>query len=306
MGLELLRDVRCAAATTCVPSAPGSRERSRARGVSPTFRLEYRLPTGPDRHAPIQNSPADLLPPPQARPAAGDVHVWSVPLERPPYTVEALRSILSAEEQDRATRFRFDADRRRAIIGRGLLRVLLSGCTGDPAAAYRFETGPHGRPFLAADAAPVDFNVAHSGGWVMIGLASGGRVGVDVEEMRTLADMEGLLDRFFAPGEARAVRALHPVQREPAFFDCWTRKESFVKALGDGISLGLDRFEVELRPDRAPRVISIDGSEASARAWTLWSANPDDAHRAAVATDATGSVRAWTWSADTGLRNWMP
>jgi len=140
----------------------------------------------------------------------------------------------------------------------------------------------------------------------MIGLASGGRVGVDVEEMRTLADMEALLDRFFAPGEARAVRALRPVQREPAFFDCWTRKESFVKALGDGISLGLDRFEVEVRPDRAPRVISIDGSEASARAWTLWSANPDHEHRAAVATDATGSVRAWTWSADAGLRNWTP
>jgi 4'-phosphopantetheinyl transferase len=268
--------------------------------------LEYRLPNRTDRPASSATDRTELLAPPETRPADGEVHVWCVPLDRPPYPVEALRSILSPEEQARAARFRFDADRRRAVVGRGLLRVLLSGCGAGEASGFRFGSGPHGRPLLTgSDVAAVDFNVAHSGGWVMIALARGGRVGVDVEEMRALGDMDGLLDRFFAPGEVRSIRALEPELRESAFFACWTRKESFVKALGDGISLGLDRFEVELRPGWAPRLISIDGSESGARRWTLWSAAPDETHRSAVATDVTGAVRAWMWSAD-GLRSWTP
>jgi len=234
------------------------------------------------------------------------VGVWAIPLAEPPASTAELLPLLSAGERARAERFRLAEDRSRAIVGRAVLRLLLAGCTGRDPASFRFETGAHGRPSFAGLLDDLDFNVAHSGEWVLVGVSRGGRVGVDVERIRELTDMDALLERFFAPGEARAVRSLAPADRVTAFFDCWTRKESFVKATGEGIQMGLDRFEVEPRPGRPPRLLSIEGSAEAASRWSLWSAAPDAGHRAAVSTDAPGEIHAWFWRAGAEPAPWAP
>lgn len=89
--------------------------------------------------------------------------------------------------------------------------------------------------------------------------------------------------------------SLRGSEQVAAFFDCWTRKEAYVKALGDGLQFGLDRFEVECLPGRAPAIVSIDGSTEKAARWRLWCGSPAVGYRAAVATDCDG-VRPWFWS----------
>jgi 4'-phosphopantetheinyl transferase len=235
-----------------------------------------------------------------------EANVWAVPLHDPPFAREHLHSLLTTRERERASRFRRADDRGRAIIGRGMLRILLGGWTGRPPDEIELVESPRGRPLLHGEGRTIlHFNVAHSGDWIMIGVAEGARVGVDVEQIRPVADMANLMARFFAPGEAAAITSLRGSEQVTAFFDCWTRKEAYVKALGDGLQFGLDRFEVECGPGRAPAILSIDGSTGEASRWRLWCGSPAVDYRAAVATECA-EVRPWLWSGREPPSAWVP
>jgi 4'-phosphopantetheinyl transferase len=227
-----------------------------------------------------------------------EAHVWAVPLQAPPLSREHLHSLLTTEERDRASRLRFEDDRGRAIVGRGMLRTVLSGCTGQPPAEIELVEDRHGRPLLhGAGSSKLHFNVAHSGGWILIGVADGARIGVDVEQIRPVSDIASLMERFFAPGETAAIMSLRSDERLTAFFDCWTRKEAYLKAMGVGLQFGLDSFEVECRPGHAPMIVSINGCTDEATRWRLWCGSPAAGYRAAVATECA-RVRPWLWSGD--------
>jgi len=206
----------------------------------------------------------------------GRVICWAVDLRCPDRCVTALAGILSVDELERAGRFVFERDRRRFIVTRACLRVLLSGYSGVPAAAIRFGYGPNGKPLLASrtPSSLVHFNVSHSADLALIALACEVPLGVDVEAIRSVADLLDIASRYFTAAEARTIASVPLQERDHAFFLCWTRKEAFAKALGDGLSLSLDRYRVSCRPGEPAEILEIDGSRAAAREWSVLDLRP--------------------------------
>jgi 4'-phosphopantetheinyl transferase len=205
-------------------------------------------------------------------------------LNAPQEFVRALLSSLSSDERERVDRIRVWNARNSFIIGRGLLRIILSCFTGTRPAAIRFTYGKCGKPATSGNEG-IRFNVAHSNMIVLIGLSEGREIGVDIEHVRGIPDGEELARRFFCPSEYRELLTVERSHRIKAFFDCWTRKEAFVKALGDGLSYPLDRFQVTLRPEDPPRFVNIDGIPGSSTEWSLRDISPREDYAAAVAIE---------------------
>jgi len=204
----------------------------------------------------------------------GVVHLWTGDLDDPGLTSLPVRSILSAEELERAGRFRDETHRNRYARARALLRSVLGGYLGTSPASLRFEYGARGRPSLMTAAGaepPPGFNISHSGAAFALAVSRAAVVGVDVEARRPLQDFRAIAQRYFAPQESACLAEIsdEAAARE-AFYECWTRKEAYLKAIGEGIAHGLDRTVVSFGPTSGEaRVISMDGEEAAARRWTL-------------------------------------
>lgn len=194
--------------------------------------------------------------------APGKVHVWRIDLDGAVRTAAALRSTLSREEEQRASRFRSSELRERWTAARGALRCILAGYAQLEPGALEFREGPHGKPALTGAAEDVPFNLSHTRGLALVAVAGIGRVGIDAETVRPEIEVEDLSHRFFAPAEAAGILALPPDARLAAFFNCWTRKEAFAKALGGGLSVPLKSFQVSVRSDEPARLLWVDGEEA--------------------------------------------
>jgi 4'-phosphopantetheinyl transferase len=169
---------------------------------------------------------------------AGDVAIWRTTLDdQPPAVVAAMRTLLSADELDRASRFYFERDRERYIVARGVLRTLLGQYLGRPPASLQFVYGEHGKPALAREGAlpPVYFNLGHSESLALIAITRVGEVGIDVEKIRDLPDWEGVAEAAFSPRELARLKACPPERRRDEFFRAWTRQEAVLKALGTGL-----------------------------------------------------------------------
>jgi 4'-phosphopantetheinyl transferase len=94
-------------------------------------------------------------------------------------------------------------------------------------------------------------------------------VGIDLEHVRPMPDAEHLVTRFFSAREQRIFQALPETQKQEAFFNCWTRKEAFLKATGKGLTRPLDTFDVSLAPGKAARLLSLDGEPPKTELWSL-------------------------------------
>jgi 4'-phosphopantetheinyl transferase len=201
----------------------------------------------------------------------GTVHVWYASLDDLPEAV--LREPLSHDERERVRRFHFERDRRRFVTARGLLRFLLGHYVGRDPADLRFGYGPRGKPFLAGNDGP-RFSLSHSGGLVVLAFARDRELGVDIEQERPLPEAEDLARCYFSPWERAELRRLSPRERQPAFFRCWTRKEAFIKATGNGLSCPLDAFDVTLAPRDPARLLRIEGEPEAARRFWLEDLQP--------------------------------
>ncbi len=199
--------------------------------------------------------------------APGEVHVWRVELDCAATAVGVLRATLSTEEKQRAARFRSLELRERWTVARGALRYILATYARCDPGALVFRAGPHGKPALAGPVEDIPFNLSHSGGLALVAIAEAGRVGIDAETVRSEIEVEDLSRRFFAPAETAEILAISPDARLAAFFACWTRKEAFVKALGGGLSVPLDRFQVTVRTDQPARLVWVEGEESDR--WSL-------------------------------------
>ncbi len=220
---------------------------------------------------------------------APTVGVWSVRASE----AASLRALLSAEERERAARFRFEADADRFAAGRGALRVVLGHWLGLAPEAVRFGSLPNGKPVLAGHAEP-QFNVSHSGEWALIAVAHGRRVGVDVERVRDDADSGEIARRYFSANEADALGRLSAEAQPEAFFRCWTRKEAYIKARGDGLSFPLDQFDVAFAPGEPPALLANRVEPEEVGRWSLFdlsAATPGYA----VALAVEGAEAAWRW-----------
>ena len=178
--------------------------------------------------------------------SAEEVHVWRASLERPEKTVAAMRRLLASDERLRADRFRFERDRTRYIVGRALLRGLLASYLETTPGELTFEYGEFDKPALSGGPW---FNLSHSGPVALYAFSSAGEIGVDVELDDADFAHERIAERFFSPSEVSVLRSLPAEDQPRAFLACWTRKEAFIKARGDGLSLALDSFDVTLAPD---------------------------------------------------------
>jgi len=230
--------------------------------------------------------------------AGGEVHVLKATLAVAPAALDRCWGSLSAEERSRAGRFRFPVHERRFVAARGLLREILACLLGRPPAAIAFQYGPHGKPSLAPTSSPgVDlrFNLSHADEVALYAIAVGREVGVDVERVRLLPDAEQVAERFFSPGERAALRRLPPRERAAGFFACWTRKEAFLKATGEGLSRPLDSFDVSVPPSESARLLRVDGDSLAAQRWSLTAIGPAPGFAGAVAFEGQASVSCHQW-----------
>ena len=197
-------------------------------------------------------------------------------LDVEPEAVCVLATLLADAERDRAHRFAFDRDRRRFIVARARLRQLLSTRLAVRPESVELIYGKHGKPALApqfADSGP-SFNVSHSEDIAVYAFSMGREIGIDIEAVRTIPDADAIAARFFSPRENEAYLALNLRDRARGFFNCWTRKEAFIKALGDGLAHPLDRFDVSLAPDEPAKILRVADAPGDACGWALHSFSP--------------------------------
>lgn len=215
------------------------------------------------------------------------VDLWAVGLDVTPDVVAAYGELLSPDERERAARFRFDHLRRRFTVARGVLRVLLASYTGRAAREIVFRYAEGGKPSVAGGP---HFNLAHAGEVAVYAFCAASEVGVDVEPVRPIEELDAIAAQFFAPQEHAELESLHEHERTEAFFHCWTRKEAYIKASGRGLAEPLDRFVVSVHPSARPAIRSIEGHPQAAAHWLLHPFTPAPGYVATLAVPTPLSV----------------
>lgn len=235
-------------------------------------------------------------PPAQLALEGGEVHVWRAALCQSEPVVQALWQALARDERERAERFRFARDRERFVVARGLLRVILGHYLAIDPGAVALAYNRHGKPALAGElsAGDIQFNLSHSGDLALFAFARGMLVGVDVEHLRAEVVDLAIAEQYFAPGEIAALRELPAAVRRAAFFNCWTRKEAYVKARGEGLSLPLREFEVSLAPGAPAELLHVANDPRERDRWSLLALEPGPGYVAALAVEGHGwALRRW-------------
>jgi len=211
-----------------------------------------------------------------------------------------LPSLLSPSERTRIARLVQNEDKSRSLVAWGLTRILIGERIETDPEAIRIRRTPHGKPFVPGGPS---FNMAHSGTSVLIGVTESGRLGVDVEARRRIPRLERLAEDVFAGEELSEFRALSPADREAAFFRGWVRKEAFLKAVGQGLSMPLHSIAISLAPGWHDCLRSVDGAAAEADNWLVRSIPvPADAE-AAIACDLARVRLAWMELGDLSSRS---
>lgn len=194
------------------------------------------------------------------------VQVLNVDLSKP---LPGAFELLNQEEQDRASRFLFDKDRQRFTVSHAFTRLFLAVFLKCAPAAIQFGKSPEGKPFLTSSPEDVRFNISHTSDRALIAVTHGREIGIDIEKHRPLRAME-LAENFFAHEEVVQLRAMSATDQHEAFFRCWTRKEALVKALGKGLGVALNKFEVSVHPSQASQLLlSHDPSLAELSAFRV-------------------------------------
>jgi 4'-phosphopantetheinyl transferase len=213
-----------------------------------------------------------------------EVHIWLAWLDVDAQDRTRLTSYLSADEVSRAARFVFPRDRDHFIVARGRLRELLGKYLRCSPNAVQFKTGRYGKPSLLDDRDPLRFNLSHSHGLALYGFCMGRELGIDTEKIRPGFAGEGIAERYFSPAERTQLAELPKELRDTAFFLCWTRKEAYIKAHGDGLQIPLDSFDVSLKPGEPETLRSVDSDR-----WSMRSFAPAPEFVAAMITE--GEIR---------------
>ncbi|HEX4606542.1 MAG TPA: 4'-phosphopantetheinyl transferase superfamily protein [Candidatus Angelobacter sp.] len=228
-----------------------------------------------------------------------DVDVWRIGLVQPEAVIQHYREFLAAIEIERADRFYFAKDRNRFTVARGVMRQLLGRYLGVGPHEIEFAYGPHGKPSLAApqDASDIRFNLSHSGEIALLAVARNVELGVDVEQIRADFATGEIATRFFSPEECAKLASLPADETVGAFFNCWTRKEAYIKARGEGLFIPLDSFEVAFAPGEEAALLQVKSGDEFFSRWRFHALHPGAGYKAALAVEGSDhGLRLWDWN----------
>jgi len=219
--------------------------------------------------------------------SAQEVHVWRASLDVSVLQYENLLGFLSADELERAGRFRFERDQKRFIVARGILRKILGRYLEKDPDKLLFEYTDHGKPKLANNAGndTFRFNLSHSDAFALYGVTRGRSIGIDIEQIRDDVDVRQVARRFFSPGEIVSLERVNESNLQELFFQYWTRKEAFIKAMGEGISFPLEQCDVSSSSGKvlSPVILLNDGRKISS--WNVQDIFPGSGYAAALSVE---------------------
>src|SRR5947207_5614145 len=232
--------------------------------------------------------------------AADEIHSWCARLDVPPEASARFHATLSPDERNRSARFRFERDRQRFVVARGVLRDLLGRYLQTEPGQISFVYNRFGKPDLAPEFGnPLKFNLSHSAGLALVAIATASNVGVDLEYVRVQSDYADIARHFFSAAEVDYLTAVPSHLYAEAFFSCWTKKEAYLKACGEGLAIPLNSFSVPLTTH--PMDTPVDLYVASQpivppKRWSLYTLRPAPGYAGALEIEGTGwRLRQWQW-----------
>jgi 4'-phosphopantetheinyl transferase len=208
------------------------------------------------------------------------VVVWITRVSQAPDPLAVLDSLLDDRDRERAARFRFDEDRARFVLGRGLIRESLGLYLGQKPSAIKLVEGERGRPVFTDDAT-IQFSISHTRDIVAIALTAGARVGIDFEFVKPAVDLSELAERILSEDDLRNFQSFPRHEAVTAFFRAWTRKEAYLKARGEGIADGLKQVSVSFGQEEISSLTDAR-DESAGRQWRL--------HNLTVSKEYMGSL----------------
>jgi 4'-phosphopantetheinyl transferase len=226
-----------------------------------------------------------------------DIHIWYADLDQAACSAHPFANLLSKDEQLRASKFHFDTDKNRYIAAHGILRKILGRYLNANPSDIRFDVGDFEKPRLRHpwSSSGLRFNMSHSRGCGMFAVARNRDIGIDIEFFREVMEMEDIAQSTFNPEEHLALLRIPRGNRQTAFFSCWTRKEAFVKAIGQGLSYPLNLFQVSVTPN--PGECDLLLGHNTGDDWSIWDipAGPEAAAALAASGDCPLiSYKRWT------------
>ncbi|MEG4326167.1 4'-phosphopantetheinyl transferase superfamily protein [Microcoleus sp. herbarium5] len=231
----------------------------------------------------------------------GEIHVWRVSLAQTESCLQSLQQTLSADERTKADRFVFPKGRSQFIVSRGALRAILSRYLNINSHILRFEYNPYGKPSLIAAQGgnTLRFNLSHSGNMALIAITKDRDIGVDIEGINPNFPCLEIAEKFFSPLE-NSVLLSFPEHLQPrAFFNCWVRKEAYIKAVGKGLSIPLNQFDVSLEPGKPAALLNVEDNPEEVSRWSLIELIPSSDMVAAVAVAGDCSkLHCWQWTGE--------
>lgn len=227
----------------------------------------------------------------------GEIHIWRVHLDEMVPQIAEFRHFLNLSEKRRADRFHFQHDQAHFTVGRGMLRLILSRYLATDPRSLDFDYNQYGKPALAKKLqSRIQFNVSHSHGIALIAVTLDAEIGVDVEWIRPEFAELKIANRFFSPEEVQALKRLPESAQKGGFFNCWTRKEAFIKAKGKGLSLPLNQFVVSLDPKNPAKLLKTAWDPTEVSQWSLYALPIDKQFRAALAVEGQQhEILCWIW-----------
>lgn len=215
-----------------------------------------------------------------------EVHIWQIALNQFDDVVKRSQDLLDETEKSKAANFRFEKDRRDYVAAHGAMREILSFYLDILPQNIEFETNYYGKPFLRSGNNQINFNLTHSREWALLAVTKDIKIGVDIEFIRPELAAETLAKQFFSPLEIENLRIIPKQLQTKAFFNCWTRKEAFIKAVGKGLSYPLRDFSVAFSPFEEARLIALENSVQKTENWKIIELNIAENYAAAAAIEA--------------------
>ena len=222
------------------------------------------------------------------------VDIWLCDLKQLSSDINNFYSILSEDERERTDKLKVEDKKQQYIITRGALRQRLGLLTKIDPQDFIFDYLEHGKPVLANNPqfADMTFNVSHSHDLALIAITQEQNIGIDIEKINRELKHDELVSRFFSKVEQTEFQTIPEANRAKAFCACWSRKEAFIKAIGDGVSYGLDTFDVTVDPENQTPEINLH--KPSEDTWSALNLPINDEYMACLVSDGGSlSVRYW-------------